>query len=225
MTPPAPSAPDHRRWLADGVRQRILLRALPAQRHDVLGPLSAMRLALSLVKTRLAADPPEVERVRAKVGEIEEQLAAAIAAVKLLRLWDGGRRTDALAACADCVAMLRVSMALRGHQLAEPAVRDGAVPPQLPCPDAHYAILGLLLHAQDTAAVRCLLAPALTPHGLRLEATPLPGVSPLVAPPPAGPEPRPSTVEAEALGWLVEEIGWRVARDDAGWLLAWAAPG
>ena len=219
------SASDHRRWLADGVRQRILLRALPAQRHDVLGPLSAMRLALALVKTRLAADPPDVDRVRAKVGELDDQLAAAIAAVKLLRLWDGGGRpTDALAACADCVAMLRVSMALRGHQLAEPAVHDDAVPPQLPCPDVHYAILGLLLHVQDTAGVRCLLAPKVTPAGLRLDATPLPGVSPLVAPPPTGAQPRPTSVEADALGWLVEEMGWRVARDDAGWLLAWSAP-
>lgn len=159
-------------WIADGVRHQIMLRVLPVQRHDMLGPLSVVRMALAVVRRRLSqaamsADPdvahgddgpaqagatvPDWAGLQGKVSEVERQVAEAVRVVAALRWWDGMHRTPPLPvaeAVEQCTALVQLAMSLRSQQLALQPPTSGK-PGLLPVPAVHHALLGLLLHATE----------------------------------------------------------------------------
>lgn len=225
---PAPTQdPDALAWLADGVRHQILLRALPAQRHDVLGPLSATRLGLALLRRRLQPAAPVPDGADQRLADLARQVGDAVAALALMRLWDAGTAAQqpaqplagVLQSCAD---LLRAGASLRGLQIHLDAPAAAALP-ALPAQDAHYAVLGWLMHHLDHTAGPARLVLGQGAGSLLLHTEPLPAPEgPALHLPPAPGRP----LQAAALGWLLADIGWTQPSMAAGChALAWPQRG
>lgn len=211
------------RWRAAGVRHEILLRMWPLQQHDILGPLSVMRLSLAILQRRVAVPVPDGVALGLKVGELGVQMDELLAALASLRCWDGspGDSAEVVRALPLCLALAGHVLGLRGHRLEAPAVASGSDPVRVP--DFTYAVLGLLLHAVDRHTTAQIFHLAHQPGQLRLWTEPLPprGVP---APLPVPPRPR---LDARALQWLVDDLGWTVTQVQAPvdgrseWRLCW----
>jgi hypothetical protein len=214
------------RWRADAVRHQVLRRALPAQRHDVLGPLSALRMGLALFKRRLQADAPDAGALGQRLADLEQQVTEAVAAVAVLRCWDDGRHPaqpvgPLLRACAE---LLRTGASLRGHRLDGPrdTELDAAAAAVVAVPDAHYVVLAWLMAAIDGAAEPTQLTLSLQADHVALRMQPsdaAPAGLPLglvSGTPPLSPQ---------ALGWLLADTGWTLRHGDGGaQQLHWPAP-
>lgn len=222
------------RWKAAGVRQSLLLRVLSVQRHDVLGPLSVMRMGFALLKRRLDGPSPDVADLRERSAALEAQLVDALGAVAALRLWDaaGDPWSDLRGAAADAVAMLRVAMSLRGHRLEDVVVDDTAEAVEgpdgqrkswrRPAPDAHYALLGLLACAQDLATRPTVFQLRVAPERVTLELSPMEiGVMPSPLPPAP---PGAHALDLHALEWLLADLGARCHAGATAWQLDWPQP-
>lgn len=154
-------------WLAEAAMHRVLRRTLPAQRHDVLGALSALKLQLAVARRRLqrpagAATPDDEPAARlAHLESMAEQQLAAQTALTELRLWDGvavqRRALDEV--IGQCLDWVRQAAALRGHRIeALRCHHDEALPagddpsdglPWVEVPAAHYLVLGLAYAVMD----------------------------------------------------------------------------
>lgn len=135
---------------------RVLRRTLPAQRHHVLGALSALKLQLAVAKRRVGRglEGDSTDDAASRTTQIEamaEQQLAAQTALTELRLWDGmtpQRRAlaDVAAQCADWV---RQAAAIAGHRLAEMAPVDATPSPAVQVPAVHYLVLAALFETLD----------------------------------------------------------------------------
>jgi hypothetical protein len=171
--------------LAEAAMHRVLRRTLPAQRHDVLGALSALKLQLAVARRR--AQRPEstdasqaldvsADTTLARLAQLEamaEQQLAAQTALTELRLWDGNtvQRRALDEVLAQCLDWVRQAAALRGHRIesmllhpdeslaSDPDPDPGAGLPWVEVPAAHYLVLGLLYAVIDTLGQRpaCLV--------------------------------------------------------------------
>lgn len=181
-------------WLAEAAMHRILRRTLPAQRHEVLGALSALKLQLAVASRRAAGVPGQgghtdgadtpAGRLAQLQGMAEQQLAAQTALTGL-RLWDGMsvQRRSLADVLGESVAWARQAAAVLGHRLEAPQIRahaaEAGAPPALPqvqVPAAHHLVLGLLYEALDRLQTPSVLVPQVQPDGpgwrLWLETTP-----------------------------------------------------
>lgn len=149
-------------WLAEAAMHRILRRTLPAQRHEVLGALSALKLQLAVARRRASRGPASepvaacqglatdtapaetapLDALQQLEGMAQQQLAAQTALTEL-RLWDGlSLQHRPLAdVLAQAVAWVRQAAAIKGHRLADAvfeAASDGGRPggAALPAPPA-----------------------------------------------------------------------------------------
>jgi len=214
------------RWRAAGVRHEILLRMLPLQQHDILGPLSVMRLSLAILYRRTAVPLPDGAALGQKVGELGVQMDELLAALARLRCWDGspGDGAEAARALPVCLALASHALSLRGHRLELPSVASESDPVRTPC--FTYAVLGLLLHAMDLHATAQVFRLAHQPGQLRLWTDALP-LRPVPTPLPVPPRPR---LDAQALQWLVDDLGWTLTTstgpgDALVWTLSWPRSG
>lgn len=233
MTPAEGPVPaEQLAWLAQGVRQHILLRVLPVQRHDALGPLSVARMALALVQRRLSNPQPALQALADKVAEVDTQVADAVKALARLRWWDSAHQPPRPWAevVHDCTHLLQLAASLRGHTLNTghlwPA--NGSQP-WVPTPSAHLSVLGLLMHAMDRHAdephafsLQALPADAADPAaraGLRLDKRGLAherahlGGATTPADTPA------SGLSWQAYQWLMADTGFEAQADAQGWTL------
>lgn len=169
--------------LAEAAMHRVLRRTLPAQRHDVLGALSALKLQLAAARRRtqrvdgqaVSGDDP-ASRLSHLESMAEQHLAAQTALIEL-RLWDGvvvqRRALDEV--IGQCLHWVRQVAALRGHridalqcELDEASSPDNEDPaeglPWVEVPAAHYVVLSLAYAVMDMLQQRpTCLAPRL--HG------------------------------------------------------------
>lgn len=229
-------------WRADGVRHHILLRVLPLQCHDMLGPVGALRMSLYLAKRRAAEDDIDRDALQAKVGDASGQVMEVADAVGTLRWWNEGHAEPVqLEHCLSrCGALMRKAMSLRGHLLHLPDLPDlpalpehaspestpvvvkpaDAGPPQfVRAPSAYYAFFGLLMHAMDSFTEPQETWLAVGRGEVTLRAAPR-------ADPPAAAAalpPRGQALGFQPLAWLMEDIGWDLQREPEGWRLAWAS--
>lgn len=158
--------------LAESAMHRVLRRTLPAQRHEVLGALSALKLQLALARRRAGRDesaaagqaPPaaaDAASQRAQLEAMAEQQLAAQTALTELRLWDGvaAQRRALGDVITQCLGWVRQAAAMSGHQLDDLVLHaEGELPededpadalPWVEVPAAHYLVLAQLYAAID----------------------------------------------------------------------------
>lgn len=158
-------------WLAEAAMHRILRRTLPAQRHEVLGALSALKLQLAVARRRAvlastgtgaasdagsADNADNADNAAARLAQLDamaQQQLAAQTALTGLRLWDGhsAQRRPLAEVLSQSAAWVRQAAALRGHRLDEPLVAGEAQAHEIAVrvPVAHYLVLALLYEALD----------------------------------------------------------------------------
>lgn len=233
--------PDPCTWLAEAAMLRIMRRTLPAQRHEVLGALSALKLQLAVARRRAGREAgaagPADDRL-AQLDAMAEQQLAAQTALTDMRLWDGlavqRRALDAV--LAQCIGWSRQSAAMRGHRLDDaqlvpelaPADEAARGMPMVQVPAAHQLMLGWLFHTIDALAEPATLQPRLAwqPTGWTLqlhcqarEDAALPLALPPGLPEPAG---RPSAVAAgqtppDIDRAMLEALARHVGSEDGTW--------
>jgi len=225
MTDPAvlPDAENDRRaWAADGVRHAILLRVLPIQRHDVLGPLSVLRMGMAVLKRRIDDPSPPIEDIRRRVGEADVQVAEAVRMVAALRQWDAvSARPRPWSEVADeALRLVQTSASMSGHRIEPMSAADDAQPDlqldEVEAARTPYLLLGLLMHIQDTAERPMHWHARWLPAGLALHLRPL-HVQARDGAPSSGPGHAVRVIDADALALLMEGSGWslsRTVRDD-----------
>lgn len=159
--------------LAEAAMQRILRRTLPAQRHEVLGALSALKLQLAVARRRLLRDAeamPGQDDAAARLqlfDSMADQQLAAQTALTGFRLWDGlaAQRRPLGAVLAQCMDWTRQAAAMRGHHLpdgVETAVAEG---PSVDVPAAHFLVLALLYEVLDRLTAPSQLALSMASAG------------------------------------------------------------
>lgn len=200
------------------MRHRLLRRALPAQRHEVLGALSAQKMLLTVMQRRAAVAAssgadwavPEEAGLHAQpetLAQVLQMQQAAQQAVAAMRVWDGVVPAQATlpAVLAQADLLARQACAMAGHRLVLGACER---PPQAPTgaaaeapwpmPGTLYGLLGLVFHAVDhleglAPAELQLTASAADGGGLQVVLRTTAGCAASGAPPgpsPAGAEPR-----------------------------------
>ena len=203
------------------MRHEILLRALPVQRHDVMAPLSVVRLGLATLKRRLQAGTPDLDDVKQLVSDIEAEMASVVNQLSGFRCWDPlhGDHAPAMAVATHCANLARPGLALSGHRLGLPAWTDDADPAetQVPVPHFYYALLGLFWHVQDCVTQPSQFDLSVTPAGMHLRAQ---GLSVESSRPP-GPSLTYRIIDEGALRDLAAELSLRFDSEGTGWTLGW----
>lgn len=230
------------RWVASGVRHEVLLRALPALRHDMAAPVSVARMTALLLKRQLTASSIDAAACAQRVVVLEEQMTALIEAIRLLRGWEAGG-TDAgvtrAALVVRCVSLLRPVFDLRGVAIeVDPSI---APPDDAPPPASDAAVSAEAERAwPNVSALRYLLLAALCclhdcgpdtggirisadgDDALQLIAHPRPAEA--AAPLAAMPSPQAQLlVDAAALQCLADDLGYEVGFSERGVRLRLAA--
>ncbi|OUM02369.1 hypothetical protein [Variovorax sp. JS1663] len=215
------ASPGASSWIVAGVRHELLTRALPALRHDMVAPLSVMRMGLLLLKHRSAAETFDEAAWERQIGSISEQIDALADGVRSLRDWelavsDDGTTRSALVA--RCASLMRAAFELNGIRLQvdeelapgpgdEPRFPEGA--------SLRYLVLGALGFLHDsTEDLGAIQIAADGPEGLRFTATRGQKESPAgdPVPPMAGAlrAPRKLAIDAIALQALADGLGYPV---------------
>lgn len=161
------AAPSARSWMAAGVRHELLMRALPAVRHDLAAPLSLMRMQLLLLRRHAQADAPApAEALAARVTQLESQTSEISDSLRTLRQWEWPTPEGALGATeptraelvAQAVSLMRAAFELNGIalQVADAlnplsgAAADAGPAERWPDPvGLRYLLLGALCHLHD----------------------------------------------------------------------------
>lgn len=166
--------------LAEAAMQRILRRTLPAQRHEVLGAMSALKLQLAVARRRLLRDadtPPQPDDAQARLQQVDamaEQQLAAQTALTGFRLWDGlaVQRQPLHAMLTQCADWTRQAAAMRGHHLSDAegsapgATADAQAMPSVEVPAAHFLVLAWLYASLDRLNAPCQLDLTLAAEGV-----------------------------------------------------------
>lgn len=114
------ASPGARSWIAAGVRHELLSRVLPALRHDMIGPVSVIRMGLLMLRHQVTAPHIDAQACHDRVALIDDQIAALIDGVRSLRDWelattDDGSTRSALVE--HCVALMRPAFSMHGIEL------------------------------------------------------------------------------------------------------------
>ncbi|WP_093381762.1 hypothetical protein [Variovorax sp. OV329] len=114
------ASPAARSWIAAGVRHELLTRVLPALRHDMVGPVSVMRMGMLMLKRQVESPHIDAQACSERVALIESQIGELIEGVRLLRNWELATSDEGIARSALvqlCVSLLRPAFSLQGVQL------------------------------------------------------------------------------------------------------------
>ncbi len=167
-------------WIAAGIRHEVLLRVLPALRHDMVAPVSVARMSLILLKRQLATSPLDTGLATERIAVLEEQVGQVASAMRLLRGWEGNGESETLPGhdlitradlVAECVHLLRPGFEMHGQKL---QIDAALLPAEVPIAESErpgwpgaaalrYLLLAALCHLQDTRPM--LSAIALVPEG------------------------------------------------------------
>jgi len=215
------ASPAARSWIAAGVRYELLTRVLPALRHDMVGPVSVMRMGVLMLKRQVDAPQIDTQACRERVALIDAQVAELLDGVRLLRNWELADTDDGIARSElvhMCVELLRPAFSLQGVQLEvdaaleQPAADAG---PRWPRAAAlRYLLLCGLNYLHDACTDECTIR--IEPDGeSALLLRTVPGVA--VAGQPGMPEsavvhcaPRRLAIDAVALQSLADDLGYEV---------------
>lgn len=223
------AAPSARSWIAAGVRHELLMRAMPAVRHDLAAPLSLMRMQLLMLRRHAQADvPPPAEALAPRVAQLEAQTSELSHGLRSLREWEWpapetGTDTEPTRTelVAQAVSLMRAAFELSGIVLQiTPELAATEAGPAERWSDAvglRYLLLGALCHLHDShdalaSQGHIELAPV-EDWGVQVRALPRPApASPEVAPPAFASHraPRHLAIDAVSLQALAEDLGYAV---------------
>lgn len=223
------AAPSARSWIAAGVRHELLMRAMPAVRHDLAAPLSLMRMQLLMLRRHAQADVPAPPQALApRVAQLEADVSELSQGIRSLREWEWPTPdTGAPAAVtrgelvAQGVSLMRAAFELNGIVL--------RVAPELAPEDddkvarwndtvgLRYLLLGALCHLHDSHDALdsggIIELTAVEDWGVRLQAgAKPPAPSPEAATAAFAPHraPRHLAIDAVSLQALAEDLGHAV---------------
>ena len=134
MTSSRPAGgPSRERWHAAGVRHAVLLRALPALRHDVAAPISVLQMTTSLLQRKLVRDPFDADYCAQRVAVFDQQIDALTDALRWLFDWGIGvpdtpvTRTELVQRCTGLLQPLWAleGVAIEVDPLLHPLARAG----------------------------------------------------------------------------------------------------
>jgi len=212
------ASPGARSWIAAGVRHELLTRALPALRHDMVAPVSVIRMALLMLKRHLGADPIDRSACEERMGLVASQVAELVAGIRSLRDWELATPDDGIARgalAAQCAALMRAAFDLHGVTLdvAESlAVHEDEK--RWPAAAAlRYLFLGALGYLHDgVPEAGAIFIEADGEDGLRFSALPRESQAgnPVLD---AHRAPRALAIDAVALQSLADDLGYRIAVD------------
>ena len=114
------ASPAARSWIAAGVRHELLTRVLPALRHDMVGPVSVMRMGVLMLKRQVESASIDSRACSERVALIDSQIGQLIDGVHLLRNWELATTDEGISRPALvrlCVELLRPAFSLQGVQL------------------------------------------------------------------------------------------------------------
>lgn len=226
------SSPGARSWIAAGVRHELLIRALPALRHDMSAPVSVMRMGLLMLKRQVAAPVIDVDACQDRVTLIDSQIAELVAAVRSLRDWELATGEDGITRTAlvqQCTSLMRAAFDLQGIRLvvgpglgAEPEEdAAGTTIPTTPTdgeaqwPDGaalRYLLLGAMGFMQDsTPEVATIRIDTDGPDGLLLRAEA--GATDDADSMAAHRAPRRLAIDAVALQSLADDLGYTLTAE------------
>ncbi|MEJ8823444.1 hypothetical protein WKW80_15605 [Variovorax humicola] len=215
------ASPSARSWIAAGVRHEVLTRALPALRHDMVAPVSVIRMGLLMLKRQVAADSIDASACAERVELVESQLGELVIGVRSLRDWELATTSEGItrsALVAQCVSLMRAAYEMQGISLTvDPALASAADEIQWPHAAAlRYLLLGAMGHLHDS--IEGLGAISVAPDGPRvlcLSAVARDGAAALPDEADAHRAPRALAIDAIALQSLADDLGYAVKRDDA----------
>lgn len=123
------ASPGARSWIAAGVRHELLTRALPALRHDMVAPVSVIRMALLMLKRQVSAPSVDAAACTERVALIEGQIAEVASGIRSLRDWELAAPGDGMtrrALVAECASLMRAAFDMQGITLkTDPALVAG----------------------------------------------------------------------------------------------------
>ena len=194
-------------WFAAGVRHELLMRVLPAIRHDMAGPLSVVRMGNTVLRRYLGAEPFDAAQSLKRLGQTEEQLQLTVAGIRALSRWDteAAEAPRAAADIAQAMEMARPMLDLHGMQLSESVAAPAGWPEIVPG-RVLYAVLGALAYLQDSATAPMTIRATADGGGLLFQRTPTGAAFDLLMLPAA----RPLQVDADALQVLLADLRWPV---------------
>lgn len=176
------SSPSARSWIAAGVRHELLMRALPALRHEMAGPVSLLRMTLLMLKRHVGASPVDGAACLQRVDQASDQLALLVDSVRALRDWELATNDEGLARSElvrQCAGLMRAAFDLNGLSLEVDERLEAAAPDEPGWPDGaalRYLLLGALghLHDQSEQPVLVRIEPGDEPHLVRVRVGPKP---------------------------------------------------
>ncbi|WP_295528847.1 hypothetical protein [uncultured Pseudacidovorax sp.] len=176
------ASPSARSWIAAGVRHELLMRALPALRHEMAGPVSLLRMTLLMLKRQAGADPVDGSACVQRVDQASDQLAMLVDSVRALRDWELATTDEGLARSElvrQCAGLMRAAFDLNGLSLEIDERIDTDAQNEERWPDGaalRYLLLGALghLHDQTEEPVLVRIEPGDEPHLVRVRVAPKP---------------------------------------------------
>lgn len=200
--------------MAAGVRHELLMRALPALRHEMAAPVAAIRMAVLLMKHQLASEAAiEPAELAERAARIEDQIAALAPGKHFLRAWELSSDGDSITRSelvAQGTALMRVAFDLRGISLrVGDAISPSKEGPRFPNSAALlYMFLGALAYLNDNAEhIDAICIEAEGAEALRLHVRL--GETPLADPPDdTHVAPRALAIDAVALQLLADGLGY-----------------
>ncbi|HEY1228773.1 MAG TPA: hypothetical protein VGF26_15775 [Ramlibacter sp.] len=158
------ASPAARSWIAAGVRYELLTRVLPALRHDMVGPVSVMRMAVLMLKRQVEAPTIDSQACNERVALIDAQVAELLDGVRLLRNWELVGTDESIARSELvqlCVTLLRPAFSLQGIQLeTEESLEQPAADNEKQLPRAaalRYLLLCGLNYLHDACTDECTI--------------------------------------------------------------------
>ena len=154
-------------WEIAGIQHEIFLRVLAGLRHELVGPISVSRMAISVLKRTLDKGDPGKEAIQQQVARMDEQMQQSVLGIRELSVWDADN--SAIAPIDEIVRhglkLMGYRLSMRGILVDDDAVTgnevsgdespedNSAVPANdvsnVPHQAFLYAWLGLLGHIED----------------------------------------------------------------------------